>query len=262
MDWFNDCYQIKKSNLTIAHFTDCHLFAQNNGEYFSVNTSQALKLTLKDIKTKKPDLAIFGGDLTQDHTIASYERFVDLIQSEQLDFPVFWLPGNHDELDMFATAFKDQSNLLNHKCIDTAHFQILLLNSKSETPSGFIKSTELIEIKKLINDSDKPSIIFAHHHPLVVDGYIDKHILKNGDQLLTQLSDTGKVSLYIHGHVHNEYQTSYLDIDICATPATSIQFKKNTTDWQQENLGPGYRLININEQGELTTQVIWIKSSD
>jgi Icc protein len=262
MDWFDDRYQINKSSITIAHFTDCHLFAHNSGEYFAVNTSQALKQTLKDIKTNKPDLAIFGGDLTQDHTIASYERFVDLIQSEELDFPVFWLPGNHDELEMFTAAFKEQNNLLNHKCIDTAHFQILLLNSKSETPSGFISNTKLMEIKKQVNGSEKPTIIFAHHHPLKVEGYIDKHILTNGEQLLTQLSQTHKVPLYVHGHVHNEYDRSYKGIDIYATPATSIQFKKSTIDWQQENLGSGYRLININEQGELNTQVIWVKIHD
>ncbi|SFB82034.1 metallophosphoesterase [Pseudoalteromonas denitrificans] len=258
MDWFDGRYQINKSSITIAHFTDCHLFSQDSGEYFAVNTSQALKQTLKDIETNKPDLAIFGGDLTQDHTIASYERFVDLIQSEQLEFPVFWLPGNHDELEMFAAAFKDQSNLLNHKCIDTAHFQILLLNSKSETPSGFISNTELMEIKKQVNDSDKPSIIFAHHHPLAVNGYIDKHILSNGKQLLTELSETNKVPLYVHGHVHNEYDKNYKGIDIYATPATSIQFKKNTSDWQQENLGPGYRLIDINAKGLVNTRIVWV----
>lgn len=262
MDWFDDCYQINKSSITIAHFTDCHLFAENSGEYFAVNTSQALKKTLKNIKANKPDLAIFGGDLTQDHTIASYERFVDLIQSEQLDFPVFWLPGNHDELEMFTAAFKNQSNLLNHKCIDTAHFQILLLNSKSETPSGFIDENELLQIIKQVNDSEKPTIIFAHHHPLKVESYIDKHIITNGEQLLINLSQTHKVPLYVHGHVHNEYDRNYKGIDIYATPATSIQFKKNTTDWQQENLGPGYRLININEQGEFNTQVIWVKTHD
>jgi len=262
MAWFDACYQIGKANITIAHFTDCHLFAQNSGEYFDVNTAQALKNSLKDIKSKKPDLAIFGGDLTQDHTLASYENFVDLIQSAQLDFPVFWLPGNHDEIDMFEIAFKDQNNLLNHKCIDTAHFQILLLNSKSETPSGFIDEIELKQIKKQISENEKPSFIFAHHHPLSVEGYIDKHILTNGEYLLSQLNNTDKLALFVHGHVHNEYQKNYLGIDICATPATSIQFKKRTTDWQQENLGPGYRLININEQGEFNTQVIWVKSSD
>lgn len=262
MGWFDERYQINKSSITIAHFTDCHLFSHNSGEYFDVNTAQALKKTLKDIKNKKPDFAIFGGDLTQDHTLESYERFVDLIQSEEFDFPVFWLPGNHDELEMFTAVFKDQSNLLKHKCIDTADFQILLLNSKSETPSGFIDKNELHEITKQVNDSDKPSIIFAHHHPLSVNGYIDKHILTNGKQLLTELSETDKVPLYVHGHVHNEYEDNYKGIVIYATPATSIQFKKNTTDWQQENLGPGYRLIDINQQGEISTNVVWVKNNE
>jgi len=262
MAWFDKSYSFNKKNITIAHFTDCHLFEDASGEYFDVNTSKALQATLKKIKIKNPDFAIFGGDLTQDHTLGSYQRFVDLIQTAQLDFPVFWLPGNHDELDMFETAFKDHSNLLDHKRIETPHFQFLLLNSKSDTPSGFINDNELKQIKDKVNASLKPTIIVAHHHPLPVEGYIDKHILINGEHLLTQLGQTEKVPLYIHGHVHNEYRETHLDIDICATPATSIQFKKNTLDWQQENLGPSFRIINIDEKGDLNTQVYWVKNSD
>ena len=44
------------------------------------------------------DAVIFGGDLTQDHSMASYRLFAQLIADSALTCQVFWVPGNHDEL--------------------------------------------------------------------------------------------------------------------------------------------------------------------
>ncbi len=261
MDWFNPCFKLHKSALKIAHFTDCHLFANKNGEYFKVNTYDGLKKTLQNIKEQQVDLAIFGGDLTQDHTLGSYQNFAQLIADSGLTCPVFWLPGNHDELALFEAAFKN-SQINTEKCIDTHKVQILLLNTKSNTPSGEITQTELSEIALQLTKTNKPTIVFCHHHPIKVNGYIDKHILTNGEQLLAVLTQNNKVPLLVHGHVHNDYSYQYSEnngqLAIKATPATSIQFTKNSTSWQQQDLGPGYRIIEVSQQGEISTQVIWI----
>ena len=51
-------------------------------------------------------------------------------------------------------------------------------------------------------------------------------------------------------------------LNIYATPASSIQFTKHTMAWQQEDLGPAFRIIDliIDEQQYLllSTDVVWL----
>ena len=47
MAWFEHAYTFDTRHLKLAHFTDCHLFANKEGEYFSVNTANYLAATLR-----------------------------------------------------------------------------------------------------------------------------------------------------------------------------------------------------------------------
>ena len=77
MDWFDDTYFFDKSSLRVAHVTDCHLFADKDGEYFGVNTALYFEKALAHMATQHLDCVIFGGDLTQDHSFESYLLFSD-----------------------------------------------------------------------------------------------------------------------------------------------------------------------------------------
>ncbi|MGC0121524.1 metallophosphoesterase [Pseudoalteromonas piscicida] len=256
MAWFDLELQFDKAQIRIGHFTDCHLFATPSGEYFAVNTAANLERTFAAMAKEHFDCVVFGGDLTQDHSAASYYEFARIVRESKLQCPVLWVPGNHDELALLEEISAGQ--IVRHKCITGPFGQVLLLNSKGETPAGWCAKSHLGALKdKLNNNINNNTIVFAHHHPRPIDGYLDKHMLENGPALLNLLVDSEQVLGLFHGHVHNEYQQQFRTLPIYATPATSIQFDKHTKDWYQSDLGPAYRVI-VFSKSAITTEVKWL----
>jgi Icc protein len=216
-----------------------------------------LSKTFDLLATLQLDAVIFGGDITQDHTPASYRLFSNLLNESSLASPVFWLPGNHDELSEYEAIENHQ--ILPHKKLVAEGCEVLLLNSKGATPAGWCSQAHLDELNRQLSRSDNAILAICHHHPIPINGYLDKHILENGAELLNLLVDSNKVKALVHGHVHNDYKLDFRQLPILSTPATSIQFSKATPDWQQQNLGPAIRLIEFS-QSELKTEVIWLNA--
>ena len=258
MAWFSDAFHFDKTALKVAHITDCHLSKDIHGEYFSVNTAAYFARCLQAIAEQNADCVVFGGDLTQDHSSESYQLFAKLIEDAALNCPVFWLPGNHDEL--FEYEALTSSQILSSKRITFLGGQLLLVNSKGSTPAGWVTQTHLNELSEAIGQV--PSVVFCHHNPLPIQAYLDKHMLENGPQFLNTCVNSQQCIGVFHGHVHHEYTQNYRDLSVFATPASSIQFTKHTMAWQQEDLGPAFRLINLNIDGQqnllLSTDVVWL----
>lgn len=252
MAWFESALTINKQQIRIGHFSDSHLFADDSGEYFGVNTAANLQQTLAAMAQEHCDVVIFGGDLTQDHTTESYQAFARLVTNSELHCPVLWVPGNHDDIALLEQI--STGKIFPHKRITAPFGEILLVNSKGETPAGWCERAHLDALKRHITQQ---TIVFTHHHPKPIDGYLDKHMLENGPELLNTLVDTKQVIGLFHGHVHHEYQQTFRTLPIYATPATSIQFVKHTKEWQQCDLGPAYRLITFNNNG-INTEVKWL----
>lgn len=257
MAWFSKTSHFDTQTLRIAHFTDSHLFADNQGTYFDVNTADYLWQVLQDIKQQNLDCAVFGGDLTQDHSCASYAYFARLIRDADLAIPVFWLPGNHDEVAEYELI--ENSVLNNDKIIENHAFKILLCNSKSETPAGCINAHHQAEIAAQLQNTRKSCVLFCHHHPIEIDGYLDKHKLLNGDAWLSELANYKHVLALFHGHVHNDYAFKYQHIEVIATPATCVQFTKYSATWQQQDKGPAYRIIELGAK-QMKSEVRWLST--
>ncbi|MBQ4832837.1 metallophosphoesterase [Pseudoalteromonas sp. MMG010] len=258
MAWFSDTFTFEQTTLNIAHISDCHLFADTQGEYFGVNTAHYLEQTVADIATKNVDLVIFGGDLTQDHSMQSYQLFYDIVDKSELNCPVFWLPGNHDELALLTQI--STGKIHPAKLIKAQGMQLLLTNSKGNTPAGWVTPEHIEQICTL--DSKLPSVVFCHHNPLPINGYLDKHMLENGPQFLNTLVNEVNALAVFHGHVHQQNHDLFRALDIYATPATSVQFKRHSRHWLQEDLGPAYRMISLDSSKNdviLDTKIIWLK---
>lgn len=262
MAWFEQSVKFDSDSLKLAHVTDSHLFAARDGEYFGVNTAEHFLACLTHMASQNLDGVIFGGDLTQDHSPESYMLFAQLIAQSPLSCPVFWLPGNHDDIDLLTQLANEQ--ISNAKRIVSNDIEVLLVNSKGATPAGWVDELHLDELTQCLAKNQSPAVVFCHHNPLPINGYLDKHMLENGPQFLNVLNNSDLVNWLFHGHVHNEYEFRFRGIKVVATPASSVQFTKHTTDWQQQNLGAAYRLITLSKSSDLTTlncktELVWLK---
>jgi len=82
--------------LTLAQITDTHLLEHPNDLLRGYNPLQNLKTVLHEVARHQPDGLLLTGDLADQGSTAAYEHLQAALS--EFDCPVYWLPGNHDDL--------------------------------------------------------------------------------------------------------------------------------------------------------------------
>lgn len=241
----------------IAQFSDCHLFADQRAKHLGANVWQNLRSVLIDIAQRNIiDSVVFTGDLTQDHSELSYQHFANAVKEAQFEMPVYFLAGNHDDTKLLNKYLIPPVFNAN-KYIGSTAWQIQLLASKSETPSGLVSQESLQALSQYI-DKNKFQLLMMHHHPVDIGYYIDKHGLTNQDEFWQAINHLNQVSSNIKaiacGHVHRAVKLSKDGIDIYTCPATSIQFGE--TKEKVGSIVPSYRLFYLKSNGTICSEII------
>lgn len=248
-------------SFVIAQFSDSHLFAHAQMKHCGANVYNNLEKVLRAIADlKHVDVLIFTGDLTQDHTECSYKNFAHLVKAHSFHQPIYYLPGNHDEVALLD-KYLHGSPFSKATCIETSHWQIMLINSKSKTPAGRVSSAQMTKIKQQAN-REKFQWLFMHHHPVDMGYFIDRHHLLDSTlfwQDATELPDLRGIAC---GHVHRgevlQQSTTGKPCDVLTCPATSIQFDPAKDTVSALPTGPGFRLIELDDSGHYHTQTIYL----
>jgi len=241
----------------IAQFSDCHLFADKKAEHFGANVWQNLILVLADITERNDiDCVVFTGDLTQDHSELSYQHFSNAVKQAKLAIPVYFLAGNHDDRGLL-TKHLTAPTFQTSNIISNDFWQIQLVDSKSETPSGLISQSSLQTLSQQI-DSSKFQLLMMHHHPVDVGYYIDKHGLLEQELFWQTIAQFNAASMNIKaiacGHVHRALHLTKLTVDIYTCPATSVQFGDTKED--VGSIHPSYRILYLENDGIVRSDII------
>src|SRR5207249_756284 len=98
------------SAVRLTHFTDPHLYGDENESLRGVATLPALTAALAHARARDwpPDALLVTGDLVQDDP-AGYPHFRRLFGA--LGLPVLCLPGNHDEPQAMQRSEEQTSEL-------------------------------------------------------------------------------------------------------------------------------------------------------
>lgn len=246
-----------KKTFVIAQFSDCHLFADKQAKHFGADVWQNLTRVLADIAQRDSiDCVVFTGDLTQDHTEISYQHFVQAIKQEKLSIPVHYLAGNHDDRELLTKYLKgpdfDTNNTISHD-----FWQIQLLDSKSDTPSGLVNQ-QCLQALPAQMDEHKYQLLMMHHHPINVGYYIDKHGLLEQDVFWKNIVQLNKAKMNIKaiacGHVHRATHLTQYNVEVYTCPATSVQF--GDTKEKLGSIMPSYRLFHLANDGAISSDII------
>jgi len=252
--------------LVVAQLTDSHLFADPKALHHGANVYHNLTKVIADIaKNNSIDYAIFTGDLTQDHSAISYQNFADIIEQAKIKIPILYLSGNHDDPKLM-NLYLSNVPFINDKTIQTQHWQISLLNSKSDTPAGYVSKHSLKQLTDEI-DPEKFQLLMMHHHPVDVGYFIDKHGLINQKEFWQTISNINAKSNSIKavacGHVHQALLKRVEDkihntqcVDVYTCPATSIQFDTTKTTVSALKKEPEYQLFYLYDDGSVKNKVI------
>ena len=253
------------SRIRILQITDTHLFAGKDETLLGVNTWASYDAVLDAITAQQRDydLIIATGDLAQDHSTEAYQHFAEGIS--RLLAPCVWLPGNHD----FQPAMVD--TLAKAEIADARHvllgdrWQLVLLDSQVfGVPHGMLSDYQLEWLEKtLALAPERHTLVLLHHHPQASGcTWLDQHSLRNPHQLDDILQHYPLAKTLICGHIHQEMDVMWHGRRVLATPSTCVQFKPHCTSFTIDNVAPGWRWLELAEDGTLFTEVNRLQSED
>lgn len=246
------------SGWTIVQISDTHLMDQDDLEFAAMNPEQSFHAVIQHMRQHLPDIdaIIHTGDLAQVPVSETYDRYLRFMQT--LNLPHFQIPGNHDDTAIFPFhRQQDRAHMLSF-----GNWRLILLNSAVEGKvDGWVAQEQLEQLDQMLSEqADQHIIIACHHHPFAMQSFwIDQHKLKNADHLLNVIAKHQNVKAVLYGHVHQDSRNERHGVQFLSTPSTSVQFKPHSDSFALDESMPGYRVLNLKENGEFSTHVIRVK---
>lgn len=246
-----------EGQLSVLQLTDPHLFAEESGTLLGVHTAQSFKAVLESILNQNLhfDCVIVSGDISQDYSVSSYQRFAHAISV--LERPVFFVPGNHDDGPLMYRILSDYG-VNTQRCLIADKWQFVFLNSEVySVPHGWVERHELNYLRDRIEERpDLNTVVVVHHLPRHVNSrWLDTQTMHNQDEFNSFICNFPQVKLVLSGHVHQEYDQIFNNIRYIASPSTSIQFEPYSHDFALDLKGPGWRYLQFDRSGNINTQV-------
>src|SRR5574344_689635 len=170
-----------------------HLFGHENDCLLGIDTAYSFQAVIDAVRQQNIafDIILATGDLSQDYSYDSYKRFAEMVK--QLEKPVFWLPGNHDDGPLMRRIMPEFGVSIARNII-IGEWQFIMLNTQVySVPHGWILP--------------------------------DQHELKNKNELLDLVYKHPQVKLVLCGHVHQETDFVSNNVRFISSPSTSIQFE-------------------------------------
>lgn len=246
-----------RDTISVLQLTDSHLFADENGTLLGVRTASSFKAVLSSILNQKIhyDFVIMSGDISQDYSLASYQRFAHM--TSVLNAPIFFVPGNHDDGPLMYRSFAD-FGVHTERTLVCGDWMFVFLNSEVYgVPHGWIEREELVYLQHQIEAyPNKHTVVVVHHLPMLVNSrWLDTQTMHNQDDFNSFVSRFPNIRLVLCGHVHQEIDVMQGPIRYIASPSTSIQFEPFSHDFALDSKGPGWRYLELSSTGQIATQV-------
>lgn len=243
--------------IRILQITDCHLGRDADESLLGLKTADSLTDVLQRAVDQEDsfDLVLCSGDISNDGTAGSYDRFIQAVQHYLPGIPLAWLPGNHDDPTSMRSirSVSPKSDYLT-----IGGWNIILLNSRVPFEErGELSQRELDRLERLLeSDPVSPTLIFLHHQLVPVgSAWIDQYVVSNAADFFAITDRFENIRAVSWGHVHQEFYTVRNGVDLLATPSTCVQFRPLSDDFMVDNIMPGYRLYELHPNGVYTTQV-------
>ena len=128
----------------------------------------------------------------------------------------------------------------------------------AERPEGALPEAQLTWLAELAARHAAPrGGIFMHHPPLTIGSpWMDPMDLR-GATALWQLCGRWPTQRFIAcGHVHQNFDTWHGRVQVLATPSTCVQFAPRARRYQTDLRAPGYRILDLHDDGRVTTEVV------
>ncbi|WP_416305536.1 metallophosphoesterase family protein [Neptunicella sp. SCSIO 80796] len=243
------------SPLLLAQISDCHLYAdKDKAGYADIVPYDTLQQVLRLLAEHRPDALLISGDLSGDHSRQSYLHLRHLLQTEINSLPVHMIAGNHDDRALMQATFEEQQ-LLDLAPATYGGWQLHGLNSQAKGTLGYVSQQQLEQLTDRVNrHADLHHIVAVHHHPIAVDGWMDKHQWTNRQIFLKHIDTLPEVKAVLYGHIHRDVHHRRQECQYWACPSTCWQWGDGA-EFGLSTQQPGFRLLRCFDNGEIASQV-------
>ena len=245
----------------IVQISDTHLFSDPEGELLGVRTRSGTEAVINHIRSEVGafELMVISGDLVHEEG-AAYEQLRGLLGD--------WLPlcrvipGNHDKRDSLRDAFPESHSPLQDDVVfeqRLGNWQLIGLDTLwPGQVEGDIAQPQWEWLSALLAEQgDSPTAIFMHHPAVLIgSGWLDQLGLIESERFQQLIKDSPQVKLVSAGHVHQESSTTMGHATAYTLPAASVQFAVGTDEFAIGSEPPGYRLIDLEDDGSFVTEVV------
>lgn len=253
----------KNPYVTVVQLSDSHLFADVNGRLLGMQTDDSLQQVISAVVVEQPniDVLLCTGDISQDGSNASYQRFAEMVKT--LNTPMRWFAGNHDERLALQQVCANTDWL--ESVYDIGAWRIVLLDSSvAHKVHGELADDQLSILEQALTSAGERYVLIGlHHHPVPIQSrWMDAIGLHNAADMLSIISRYNNVKAVIWGHVHQEFDQTLRGVRWLATPSTCVQFAPHSADFAVDDKAPGYRWLRLYDDGQLQTAVSRVADID
>ena len=273
-------YMLTSSTKTSLGFsfiqiTDHHMLEREDQIREGFSPGHAMRMVMRHISENvadKADFILSSGDLVEPGTDETYQCALRLlgIQSSAVlpgpqhvnveglhDFPMYFLPGNHDDRELMTRYFFPESKSPGLYNLTFVHkgVQFILMDWGPESKACFLPETRefLVQVLK----SELPTVLICHQHVKRIGSrWLDNFIADEIDDFLDIVLEPGvkeKLLAILCGHVHITYDDNYYGVPILGLRSTAYPFAK-TDDPLLILASPHYRYVHI-QDGILTSRI-------
>ncbi len=242
--------------MQIIQLTDTHLGRDEDFILAGLNTRRSLGDVLSAIRQlqQPSDLITVTGDIAANGESGAYRLFSQIMSAQIAPFA--WLPGNHDDFPLM----KDLITQPFRPVVETEHWQLLFLNTAVPNQvGGYLAAGEMELIQKQLAENSKHIALFMHHPPIDIGcKWLDAQQVSNRHSLAQQVAASGRVRGIFTGHVHQSGEHQWHGCKVYTAPSTCVQFSPNSDEFSLSTNPPGYRIIQLLDDGNIETRVHYL----
>ena len=245
--------------IRILQLTDLHVLKDADARLKGIPTRELLQDIVRHVIDSgvEFDHVIVTGDHTHDELPESYTAVREIL-NPWID-RLWQVPGNHDDRTVMRSVFGDRVSGTGQKRINFS-FEAgswLCLGLDTHVPHsvpGLIEADQVNWVRSQLSACNAPfAALFFHHPPVDVGSLWMDPIGLTGKELLQDLfRQETRIRLVCCGHVHHEFRCLLGNAEIVTTPSTAIQFSPEGNSLNVVAAPPGYRIIELRDDGYAT----------
>ena len=246
----------------ILQLSDLHRFADPDQRLHGIPTGELFEDVLDHVQRSglRPDHVVVTGDHTHDELPETYAAEREAL-APFLD-RLWLLPGNHDDRAVLRAAFDDRIPADGEGRV-TFSFRAgdwLCLGLDTHVPGavgGRIGADQVDWIRAQLDEHrPRAAVLFMHHPPVELGlAWLDRIGLDDAALLQGLFAEEPRIRLACCGHVHHESSHRVGSAEVVTVPSTGLQFSPTSDVAEFVTAPPGYRLIELGDDGYSTTVV-------